>query len=468
MHTDELTPGRIKKRIAARLSRPPDNDIDTPVPLVWRPLRTHNDFQQCLAELSDVIDNEMFLKRAYELILGRPADSGGLSIYLEKLHAECPREVVLYRLATSPEAKERQVEVTTPLRIMLAGVFFQLTRRLQTIPVLSQFLLGLQRLINAPTRQKILMSVQALQKKYLILESDIRQMRNGFERELGRLAESLEETEQKLGEALKVLAENRQAISHLEEYVRNQEAWMSLPNFHYEDMKPYPGLAELLTSLDAPSSKTKLQSEDELYTALEHVLRGSESLISERQADYLSFLHVPGKNAQLAILDVGCGRGEFLSLVKQQGIRIIGLDLNPLYVEDLKSRGYEVYKQGVVEFLSTIPNESLAGITAFQVIEHIPHDYLKEFLRLAFLKLANDGWILLETVNPYCLETFRSFYLDPTHRSPIPKDLLGILLTYFKFTDLRVFYQNPTPRKGAVPNSDMVLHYQTYALMGRK
>lgn len=240
----------------------------------------------------------------------------------------------------------------------------------------------------------------------------------------------------------------------------------TLPDFWNEAAGLYPGLDELLSAFEFFKPGSEVDADNQLYIAFETVLRGSEKVITERQIQYLPFLSGTATDGQLPVVDLGCGRGEFLRLLREHGMKCIGVDVNALHIERARAKGFEVYHTGAAEYLETVVDNSLAGITAFQVIEHLPHRYLRQVLALCQAKLAPGGYVLLETVNPYCLETYRQYYLDPTHQNPLPMDLLAILMRFYGFQDLRVFYQNPIPIKG--PPAALPWYYQTYALMGYK
>lgn len=118
--------------------------------------------------------------------------------------------------------------------------------------------------------------------------------------------------------------------------------------------------------------------------------------------------------------------------------------------------------------MESVALNSLAAITAFQVIEHVSYGYLHKLIKLAYEKLAPGGFILLETVNPYCLETYRTFYLDPTHQKPVPLDLLSILYQFYGFADKQVFFQSPIKPTVSISQQELSLLYQNYGLIGTK
>jgi len=206
---------------------------------------------------------------------------------------------------------------------------------------------------------------------------------------------------------------------------------------------------------------------DALYQTLETILRGPRENIKSRQAFYLPYLDLD--HSALPVVDIGCGRGEFLELMREQNVRVIGVDINDVTTQALVEAGYEAYTADGVTFLQQQPDASLAGITAFQVIEHLPKAALRQLLRVAYAKLAPGGFILLETVNPYCLPVYRTYYLDPTHHEPVPMDLLAILLRFYGFEQLEVFYHGPVDAKLINPGDREIAHrYENYALLGRR
>jgi 2-polyprenyl-3-methyl-5-hydroxy-6-metoxy-1,4-benzoquinol methylase len=217
----------------------------------------------------------------------------------------------------------------------------------------------------------------------------------------------------------------------------------------------------------ATADRSDGNEDSTFYFLLETSLRGSQEEISQRQSEYIP--HLPFTHPELPVADLGCGRGEFMRLLANRDILTVGVDVNQTNVDEARRHGLDVSLQDAVRFLEGRAPASLAGVTAFQVIEHVPHHYLRQMIELAFQKLAPGGFIFLETVNPYCLETFRTYYLDPTHQNPIPPDLLNLMLTFYGFEEKRIFFQSPI--QANIPASQtaaMNLKYQGYGILARK
>ena len=177
------------------------------------------------------------------------------------------------------------------------------------------------------------------------------------------------------------------------------------------------------------------------YPAFEAAFRGSQDEIAARLANY-----VPLFAGAKDVLDVGCGRGEFLELLQQSGIIARGLDLNFEMVEICRARGLEVAHGDAVSYLRSLPDESLGGLFAAQVVEHLPPDYLLTFLDEAQRVLRPGARIVLETVNVACWYAFfQSYMRDITHAKPLHPDTLQYLVTASGFTEAEVQYRVPLP-----------------------
>ena len=180
------------------------------------------------------------------------------------------------------------------------------------------------------------------------------------------------------------------------------------------------------------------------YVGFEDRFRGSEEEIRSRQQDYVQYFA-----GQSDVLDVGCGRGEFLDLLREKGIRARGLDLNPEMVEVCKSRGLDVTSADAVSYLNGTADKSLGGFIALQVIEHLKPPYLAEMLSLAYDKLSPGSRLVLETINPACwVSFFESFIRDLTHEKPIHPETLQYLLQASGFSNVEIVYRAPIAEGG--------------------
>ncbi|MCX6562550.1 MAG: class I SAM-dependent methyltransferase [Candidatus Aminicenantes bacterium] len=174
--------------------------------------------------------------------------------------------------------------------------------------------------------------------------------------------------------------------------------------------------------------------EDGLYTGFENRFRGSEEDIKRQQAPHLVHFRPGGK-----VLDLGCGRGEFLDLLKKNGFEGFGVDGNAQMVDLCLEKGLNGVKGDLLEVLSNWPDGSLDGIFSSQVIEHLSPAYLKKMVELSRAKLAPGGAILLETVNPTSVFALvHIYFLDLTHQRPVHPQALKFLLESSGFDGVEI------------------------------
>jgi SAM-dependent methyltransferase len=175
------------------------------------------------------------------------------------------------------------------------------------------------------------------------------------------------------------------------------------------------------------------------YTAFEAAFRGSETDIRERLTSY-----VPIFQSTRDVLDVGCGRGEFLDLLREQNVPARGIDLNHEMVERCRARDLDVTHGDVVSHLRGLKEESLGGLFAAQVVEHLAPDYLLAFLNEAQRVLRPGSPIVLETINVACwLAFFQSYIRDITHARPLHPDTLKYLVVASGFSGVEVQFRAP-------------------------
>jgi 2-polyprenyl-3-methyl-5-hydroxy-6-metoxy-1,4-benzoquinol methylase len=191
------------------------------------------------------------------------------------------------------------------------------------------------------------------------------------------------------------------------------------------------------TAPPAPRASADFQDVDWLRFA--EKFRGSESAIKQRHRIYaIRFReHAP-------VLDIGCGRGEMLEVFRESGIEARGIDLNQDSLAVCRGKALQVEAADLFAYLDALPDRSLGGVVCSQVVEHLPPERLPELIRLAHAKLRSDGLLAIETPNPECLAIFAThFYLDPTHRHPIPPALMSFYLEEAGFGRIEVERLSP-------------------------
>lgn len=193
-----------------------------------------------------------------------------------------------------------------------------------------------------------------------------------------------------------------------------------------------PGEVELPPS---PSAGTGLN-----YFVFEDHFRGSREDIKERQRAFVRYFEGCSN-----VLDIGCGRGEFLELMRDAGIGARGVDLNETMVEFCRARGFAVELNDAVSYLEQLEDENLDGIFIDQVVEHLEPAYLVRLLELCYRKMKSGYYCVVETVNPLSFASFANFYIDMTHVRPVHPETLKFLFGAAGFREVRAKFSAPVP-----------------------
>ena len=301
-----------------------------------------------------------------------------------------------------------------------------LPRRL--LNLLRTRLLRRQETFNSATVQYINESVRPLElaiDEYKTARDDVRRFQEALaarERRLDALVEAIR-TEH---------AEIRTSLGVLQQATHNLGSAVS--GFTRTDTA-----AAVPAAASAPSSSVETLSHK--YVGFEDAFRGSSDDIQRRLQDY-----VPIFAGASDVLDIGCGRGEFLALLRDSGVGARGIDLNDAMVAVCREKGFEATKADALSYLRGVPHGSLGGLFAAQVVEHLEPAYLTRLLEAAFDALRPGAPVVLETINPACwFAFFESYIRDITHVRPLHPDTLKFLLIASGFQQIEIRYRAPYP-----------------------
>lgn len=222
-----------------------------------------------------------------------------------------------------------------------------------------------------------------------------------------------------------------------------------------------------------PALKQRL---DALYVAFEDVFRGSREDIKQRLIPYVERLTLAGAGQpDKPILDIGCGRGEWLEALRDNGLTAYGIDLNSMMVERAAALGLDAREADLLEHLRGLDDSSHSAVTAFHVVEHLPFEVLIDFLDETLRVLAPGGVLVLETPNPENIRVgATTFYNDLTHRNPIPPEPLRFIVEHRGFSDAEVLRLHPNAEtlpgegEGMARLSQLLFGPQDYAIIARR
>lgn len=218
---------------------------------------------------------------------------------------------------------------------------------------------------------------------------------------------------------------------------------------------------------------------DSLSMAFEEVFRGSRDEIKSRQNVYVPFLKEHGVGCPaMPILDLGCGRGEWLEVLRDHSLQARGVDDNEAMIARCRLANLEVAQSDALSYLTSLPDNCFGGVTSFHMVEHIPFERTLALVDEALRVLKPGGILILETPNPEnILVGTHNFHMDPTHLKPLPSSMLQFFVEARGFCDVQVWRLHPYPESMRFPDdgkgianrlSECLYGPQDYAILGRK
>ena len=197
---------------------------------------------------------------------------------------------------------------------------------------------------------------------------------------------------------------------------------------------------------------------DQFYRAFEEKFRGPRGLIQQRLEVYLPFVQpVCAAYPEALVLDLGCGRGEWLELLQKNSIAAMGVDLDTGMLAACQQINLKVQCQDALESLKQLQDGSASVVSAFHLVEHLPFDRVKDLVAECHRVLKPGGLLIMETPNPenFMVAT-HNFYLDPTHLRPIPPDLLAFVPEYLGYESVKILRLQETAGVKTHPNLSML------------
>ena len=195
---------------------------------------------------------------------------------------------------------------------------------------------------------------------------------------------------------------------------------------------------------------------DPLYLAFENQFRGTREEIRDRLMEYVPLIREAQAGSEgREILDIGCGRGEWLELMNDEGLVARGLDLNHVLVEDCRDKGFKVEENDALSYLRSLPDNSLGAITSFHLIEHLDFDDRVALFDESVRVLKSGGIALFETPNPRNLLVGScNFWCDPTHLRPLYPETHQFLLEYRGFCKVDLLFLHPHEGDQRLPEEE--------------
>lgn len=376
-----------------------------------------------------------FVRNAYLGLLKRPADPSGNERFLAALATGNLNKLdVLARLHYSDEGKQAGVKVAG----LALPAFVRKLERLPYVGYIIGVAIAVARLPNLHRQLRQSEFDLMTRQENLSHQFDRahKQMLQGFQEAIGQVTQTVAEHQRtlaSLSDRQQQFEQQQKALTETAENFRQESA-----RLHDESVAAINRVSESQAALSESQAalkdrltviedQAKSWSLDELYASFEDEFRGEREEIKKRLEVYLPILRDAGITADA--LDLGCGRGEWLELLRDEGVAGYGIDHNATFVARCRALELNVIETDAIPHLQSLAAESLSIITGFHIVEHVPFKELVQMVDEILRVLKPGGIAIFETPNP---ENFMvgsyTFYTDPTHRNPIPSSTLKFLL----------------------------------------
>jgi O-antigen chain-terminating methyltransferase len=381
--------------------------------------------------------DEEFIQAAYYAVLRRAPDPQGKEHYLRILRTgKNNKKEILGMLMASKEAKRYGVKVKG---IGIHG-WIGKAKRIPAVGFLLEWLIAF---LTLPRKFRHLQE----HTNYLIAQNQM-------------LAKQFNETADLLEERLRQQEEQQQNETR------------KLAKKHHELQTQMDQAIQALDAMDAGIE----DFDDQFYSVFQDVFRGTREDIQNRLKAYLPYLNQAGQpDIPLHVLDLGCGRGEWLELMKQQGHHAIGVDKNFAFVHACRAIGLDVVHDDMLNYLRNQPGEKFDVITGFHIIEHLPFRVMLKVFDECQRLLKPGGLMIFETPNPEnMLVSTLHFHLDHTHQRPLVPDLLAFIARQKGFSKAEILRLNKRkePEYTGNPYVDEIIYKvnmeQDFAIIAQK
>jgi len=386
-------------------------------------------------EISDFIKfhDEAFVDNAYTILLNRPADYEGKEYYLSQLRNGSLSKVdIIVLLHFSKEGRKQNILISGAKKRYIVV-------QLSKAPYLGYLIKLLFTLVALPR----------LLKRINQLENSTADQLDKLGNNLIKFQEHINSRTEYIQEQINIKADKQefktylQAVEYAKEHMQISQKSIQIIIDEVKTRLPADHLnsKELLAFVSEEQHKF-----DALYVEFEDRFRGTREDIKERLQVYMPYLEaLPFSKEKMEVLDVGCGRAEWLEILKGNAYKAKGIDLNRVMVSISQNRGYDVSQSDVIEYLKSLKPETLSTITGFHIIEHLSFSVLMNLFEESYRVLKKGGLVIFETPNPEnILVGAHYFYTDPTHINPLVPATVEFLITQsgFKQVEIKRLHRN--------------------------
>ncbi|MCD4674942.1 MAG: methyltransferase domain-containing protein, partial [Desulfobacula sp.] len=438
------------------------------------------------------------IRRYVDLIVGKQTEFNAHIVHLmnklsgrfEKLDNKVSSEIE----SVSQNVQELDNKVSSEIQSVSQNVQELDNKVSSEIELVSQNVQELDNKVSSEI-QSVSQNVQELDNKVSSeiqsVSQNVQELDNKVSSEIESVSQNVQELDNKVSSEIESVSQNVQELKSKTTTIVDEKV-TNVFEIINADLENKAWLANLLDNkiqdrleFIPPTDADEVMN----YFLFEEKYRGSTEDIKQRQSIFLEHF----KNCQ-KVLDIGCGRGEFLSLLKENGIGGTGIDLNEDMILYCQKNGLDVSQGNALTYLQSLKDKSLDGVFSGQVVEHLQPDELISLVKLCYDKMKFGTYFVAETVNPTCLSVFaNSFYMDLSHVKPVHPATIKFLMESVGFRDVEFKFFSPHPdeaklekfevgdgmddvgrRQLEVMNANidklngLLYGYQDYAVIGKK
>ena len=408
-------------------------------------------------------DGEEFIEKSFLWLLGRKPDTNGKKAYMDALANGAYKEQILYGISKSAECQKRNTQVVGLKKKYLKASF---RSKLVRIPVIGKAL------------KKLYGRRKATKSELIALKKTVDVQNNRIDTLVKQLANTdrlFELQKNQVVEAEKIIGQISQNIQNNNVLIEKHDK--ALDSYTLEDKILLQNLAMEMSKLSVrvnslgtgtssnqertdggaanvvSTSVSSTGTDDSTYNAIDYFdfenhFRGSREHIKEVQKIYLKYFE-----GRKNVLDLGCGRGEFTEMLLENNVGVTGVDIYEPYVEFMKMQKLPAVCDGAAEYLRKM--DKVDGIFLGQVVEHIPVQSIIEICNLAYEKLEEGAYLIMETPNPMSLAIFTEcFYMDPSHKRPVHPKTLQYLAQKAGFESVEILFTDSSRLPYKIPKLD--------------
>ena len=438
-----------------------------------------------LAELSELAPRD-FVRAAYDAVLGRSPTSLEQDQMLAGLMQGDARTWLVGTLRYGEEGRRHGILVpglrmryTAQRLFRLPGIgpVLEWINAVVRLPASLRYLRGarqfdLERSEHARRDDRVRIAsldnqYAELSKRYAELSTTARDIASELEREVGRRhADRIDILQSRCESISADIERERQERVQLDSSFRAARSRLdSILPPTLEDVLEVPGaplaaLAKERLGL-SPDASISTLSTHARYALFETVFYESRA-VAAKQRIYVPYID-RDLASRLPFLDLGCGRGEFLRILRGEGITTVGVDINPTVLAPLRTEGFDVFEQDLISFLEG-DRRTYSGVSLLQVAEHLTDDEIERMLALVAARTAPGAVFILETPNPLSAFALSVFHTDPTHVRPLPPERMRFAIEAAGFDGTRTLFQARIPRD-QFAGPDPRAYYADYAII---